>query len=150
MQTSSKILQIYKTLLSHFGSQNWWPGETKDEIIIGAILTQSVNWQNVETAIQNLKRENLCSLEAIHYTKIETNTDCSKERIRSIIDKSLSIKRLDPDETATLLNVLGFTALESKDGKGVTGGILKRDGSGAKNRFGERWFNSQCRWLVSA
>ncbi|MDO9577484.1 MAG: hypothetical protein Q7J16_06325 [Candidatus Cloacimonadales bacterium] len=67
-----KLIQIYQTLLTHFGHQNWWPAETKDEIIIGAILTQSISWQNVETAIQNLKRENLCSLEAIYHAKIET------------------------------------------------------------------------------
>ena len=67
-----KLIVIYNTLLSHFGHQNWWPGETRDEIIIGAILTQSVSWQNVETAINNLKRENLCNLEAIHHTYIET------------------------------------------------------------------------------
>lgn len=66
------LIKIYNTLFTNFGHQNWWPGETKDEIIIGAILTQSVSWQNVEIAIQNLKRENICSLEAIHHAKIET------------------------------------------------------------------------------
>lgn len=37
--------------------------------------------------------------------QIESNTHYSKERVRAIIEKSLSIKRLDFDETATLLNV---------------------------------------------
>jgi len=42
--------------------------------------------------------------EEIH-SKLNSNKDCSKEKIRSIIDKSLTITRLSFDETATLLNV---------------------------------------------
>jgi 2-iminoacetate synthase len=42
--------------------------------------------------------------EEIDY-KLNINKDCSKEKVRSIIEKSLAIKRLDFDETATLLNV---------------------------------------------
>jgi len=60
------LLDIYNKLYEHFGHQNWWPGETADEIIIGAILTQSVNWKNVEKAIQNLKQQNLCNLKSIY------------------------------------------------------------------------------------
>ncbi|OGX50416.1 MAG: endonuclease, partial [Omnitrophica WOR_2 bacterium RIFCSPLOWO2_12_FULL_46_30] len=33
-----------------------WPGETPFEVIVGAILTQNTNWQNVESAINNLKK----------------------------------------------------------------------------------------------
>jgi len=65
------LIDIYNKLLEHYGHQNWWPGETQDEIIIGAILTQSVNWKNVEKAIQNLKRERLCTLKEIHKTPVE-------------------------------------------------------------------------------
>ena len=56
---------LYKTLRRRFGFLNWWPGETKDEIIIGAILTQNTNWKNVEKAICNLKYEKLLDLESI-------------------------------------------------------------------------------------
>ncbi|RLC51539.1 MAG: endonuclease III domain-containing protein [Candidatus Cloacimonadota bacterium] len=66
------LIDIYNKLLEHYGYQKWWPGETQDEIIIGAILTQSVNWKNVEKAIQNLKRERLCTLKEIHKTPLET------------------------------------------------------------------------------
>lgn len=50
-----QLLHIYGKLNSYFGPRNWWPGETRLEIIIGAILTQSVAWRNVEKAIDNLK-----------------------------------------------------------------------------------------------
>jgi endonuclease-3 related protein len=42
-------------LHSAYGSQRWWPGETAFEIIVGAILTQSAAWTNVEKALSNLK-----------------------------------------------------------------------------------------------
>ena len=53
---------IYRLLLTEFGNRHWWPGDTQDEIIIGAILTQNVSWRNVKKAIDNLKREGLLSL----------------------------------------------------------------------------------------
>lgn len=57
--------QIYQILFEEFGPQHWWPGETKDEIIIGAVLTQNTNWTNVEKVIANLKAENLLYLPAL-------------------------------------------------------------------------------------
>ncbi|OHB58032.1 MAG: endonuclease [Planctomycetes bacterium RBG_13_44_8b] len=66
--TGQKIQQIYKLLFERFGPQHWWPGNTKDEIIVGAILTQNTNWQNVEKAIGNLKKASLMSLEKLHLT----------------------------------------------------------------------------------
>lgn len=56
------LLQIYRILFEEYGPQRWWPGNTKDEIIIGAILTQNTNWTNVEKAITNLKAAGLLSL----------------------------------------------------------------------------------------
>lgn len=47
--------KVYKRLYQEFGPQGWWPADSKFETIIGAILTQSVSWTNVEKAIQNLK-----------------------------------------------------------------------------------------------
>jgi endonuclease-3 related protein len=49
----------------HFGSQDWWPGDSPFEIMVGAILTQNTNWQNVEKAIANLKEAGLLSLAAM-------------------------------------------------------------------------------------
>jgi len=50
-----KIMQIYDLLYEGYGPQHWWPGETRFEVIVGAILTQNTNWANVEKAIANLK-----------------------------------------------------------------------------------------------
>jgi len=54
--TPSIIREIYKRLFKKFGPQGWWPGRTRFEIIVGAILTQNTNWKNVEQAIANLRR----------------------------------------------------------------------------------------------
>ena len=38
-----------------YGSQHWWPAKEPFEVMVGAILTQSAAWANVEKAIANLK-----------------------------------------------------------------------------------------------
>ncbi len=54
-----KFLLIYESLLSAYGPQQWWPGSTPFEVIVGAILTQRVAWSNVEKAIVSLKEAGL-------------------------------------------------------------------------------------------
>ena len=48
-------MEIYQRLLTAFGPQHWWPGETPLEVCVGAILTQNTAWTNVEKAIVGLK-----------------------------------------------------------------------------------------------
>jgi endonuclease-3 related protein len=61
-----RILEdIYRRLFNRYGPQHWWPAEEPFEVIIGAILTQSAAWTNVEKAILNLKNAGKLSPEAI-------------------------------------------------------------------------------------
>jgi endonuclease-3 related protein len=53
--TGKTLTEIYQLLYDALGPQDWWPGETRLEIIVGAILAQNTNWKNVEKAIVNLK-----------------------------------------------------------------------------------------------
>jgi endonuclease-3 related protein len=62
---TDRINEIYRRLHRHFGPQHWWPGDTKLEITVGAVLTQNTNWQNVEKAIAGLRAHNLLSLPAL-------------------------------------------------------------------------------------
>jgi len=55
-------MKMYQRMRHQFGHLGWWPGKTRLEIIIGAILTQNTAWTNVETAILNLKRARLIQL----------------------------------------------------------------------------------------
>lgn len=48
-------LRTYRALLTHFGPQHWWPGESPFEVMVGAVLTQNTAWNNVQRAIANLK-----------------------------------------------------------------------------------------------
>jgi endonuclease-3 related protein len=41
--------------MERFGPQHWWPADEPFEVIVGAILTQSAAWGNVEKAINNLR-----------------------------------------------------------------------------------------------
>ena len=43
--------QVYQRLRKQHGKQNWWPGDSPFEIMVGAILTQNTAWTNVEKAI---------------------------------------------------------------------------------------------------
>jgi len=65
-QGISQILQnIYRRLLARYGPQHWWPAREPFEVIVGAILTQSAAWTNVEKAIDNLKNAGALSAEAL-------------------------------------------------------------------------------------
>ncbi|GAV19087.1 endonuclease III related protein [Mariprofundus micogutta] len=58
-------LQIYETLLAAYGPQHWWPADKPFEVMVGAILTQNTNWQNVEKAITSLKTHDMLDCESI-------------------------------------------------------------------------------------
>ncbi len=61
-----QLISIYRRLLSAFGPQDWWPGDSPFEVCAGAILTQNTNWGNVRRAISNLKNKDLLDPRAIY------------------------------------------------------------------------------------
>jgi len=50
-----KLLNIFHRLFDCYGPQHWWPAEEPFEVMVGAVLTQSAAWTNVEKAIRNLR-----------------------------------------------------------------------------------------------
>jgi endonuclease-3 related protein len=66
------IARFYRSLLREWGPQNWWPAESKFEVIVGAILTQNTSWTNVERAMRNLREAGMLSPEAIQ------QADCAR------------------------------------------------------------------------
>lgn len=56
MNVDRTLRAFYRTLLGAWGPQNWWPGQTRFEVIVGAFLTQNTAWANVERALDNLRR----------------------------------------------------------------------------------------------
>ena len=64
-------MDIYQRLLDAYGPQGWWPGDSRFEMIAGAILTQAAAWRNVELALENLRAANVGDWQAVHEIEIE-------------------------------------------------------------------------------
>jgi len=62
---SQLLLEIYDRLMAYYGPQYWWPAQEPFEVMVGAILTQSAAWVNVEKAITRMKAAGVLSPGAI-------------------------------------------------------------------------------------
>jgi endonuclease-3 related protein len=76
---SKRLYQYYQQLLQEYGDPiNYWPQwcakdkliKEREKVIIGMILVQRTSWHNADIALQNLKKENLLSIEKIAKLKI--------------------------------------------------------------------------------
>ncbi|WP_251546425.1 endonuclease III domain-containing protein [Limosilactobacillus caecicola] len=50
------VYQLYHKMLHRMGPTGWWPADSKNEIICGAILIQNTNSTNAERAVENLRQ----------------------------------------------------------------------------------------------
>ena len=50
---------LYVRLQERFDVEDWWPSESAFEVMVGAILTQQTNWDNVEKSLDVLRRKNM-------------------------------------------------------------------------------------------
>ena len=110
MNLNHNLQDIYEKLYRHFGPQSWWPAETPFEVIVGAILAQNTNWQNVAKAIDNLKRAKLLSPRKLY---------------------SLSRPRL-----AKLIRPSGYFNIKAKRLKEFLNFLFKNYGGSLKRMFG--------------
>jgi endonuclease-3 related protein len=60
-----ELMRYYEAMLASLGPMRWWPAETPFEVIVGAILTQSTAWGDVERAIDNLRSAGMLTPSAI-------------------------------------------------------------------------------------
>ncbi|MCS7083832.1 MAG: endonuclease III domain-containing protein [Aquificaceae bacterium] len=75
------LRELYQALFELYGPQGWWPvdlnyhnlkgTDPREEIIIGAILTQNTSWKNVERALDNIKSYGELSFRFIRESPIE-------------------------------------------------------------------------------
>ncbi len=49
------VWELYQKMVKNMGIVGQWPHENRTEILIGAILVQNTNWQNVDYALDNLR-----------------------------------------------------------------------------------------------
>ena len=90
VSSEDHVVKIFDELYSIYGSQNWWPGETQFETIVGAILTQNTSWHNVAKAIENLKSHKLLELNAL----VEAEPEFVKKLITPVGFFNVKYKRL--------------------------------------------------------
>ncbi len=65
------LREVYRRLREEHGAQNWWPADSAFEVAVGAILTQSVAWSNVEKALSNLKSAGVLSPKGLWDVPVE-------------------------------------------------------------------------------
>lgn len=63
------IRAYYDTLFAAWGQQNWWPAQSRFEMIVGAYLTQNTSWTNVEKALASLRKARLLTIDGIRRTR---------------------------------------------------------------------------------
>jgi endonuclease-3 related protein len=61
-----RLLALYLALHRRFGPQRWWPGRSRLEVAIGAVLTQHTAWTGAERAIANLRAAGALSVDGLH------------------------------------------------------------------------------------
>ncbi len=49
-----RLLDIYNRLAKHYGPRDWWPADSRFEVMVGAVLVQNTAWSNAEKGIRAL------------------------------------------------------------------------------------------------
>ncbi|MFW5791046.1 MAG: endonuclease III domain-containing protein [Desulfohalobiaceae bacterium] len=62
---STLLPAMYGTMYDALGPSHWWPGESRFEKAVGAILTQNTNWNNAAKAVWNLKDKKVLTPRAL-------------------------------------------------------------------------------------
>jgi len=118
--------EAYRLLYDYFGPQDWWPGDTPFEIMVGAILTQNTNWSNVKKAIHNLKSEDLLSYQTLSRISVDEIAQLIRpagyynlkaRRLRNLLDMVTAI--YDGDLESFLEDDLGAARENLLSVKGV-------------------------------
>lgn len=88
---------LYRDLFSLYGETKWWPGDSGDEIIVGAILTQNTAWSNVEKSLSMIKEKGLMSLGKLagtdksHLIELIRSSGFYNQKSRTILELSSRI-----------------------------------------------------------
>lgn len=91
---SLSFRELFELLASQVESGTWWPGETRFEIALGAVLTQNTAWTNVERALGNLRDagllhpQGILAVDAAHLG--ELIRPCGYWRTKAVYAKTLT------------------------------------------------------------
>ncbi len=56
-----RLTDIYDLLLERYGPRDWWPADSRFEVMVGAVLVQNTAWSNAEKGIRALSEAGLLS-----------------------------------------------------------------------------------------
>lgn len=87
------VYDLYQKMLAHMGPTNWWPADSKQQIIIEAILIQNTTERNALVASSLIRQETAYNFEKIQ----ELSTDKLEELVRPagfMKNKSKAIKTI--------------------------------------------------------
>jgi endonuclease III related protein len=72
VESQPPLDEYFNSLFTALGPQHWWPGKTKFEVILGAVLTQNTSWKNVELALLNLRAAGVFTPTAVEKVHIRS------------------------------------------------------------------------------
>lgn len=125
MSDKVKLQALYQRLYKAYGPQGWWPAQSRFEVIVGAVLTQNTNWNNVEKALLNLKQAGMLQLETIH----ELDSAYLAEQLRPSGYFNLKAQRLQ-NLCRWMMEQGGIEGLENKKTDELRCGLLSVNGVG--------------------
>lgn len=62
---AQRLRAMHDRLAKAYGTQHWWPAETRFEVILGAYLTQNTAWKAVERSLANLRQAGALTLDGL-------------------------------------------------------------------------------------
>ena len=111
--------EAYERMIQYFGVQGrWWPAESPFEVVVGAVLTQNTNWNNVEKALDLLRADNI-----LNYTSMnDLSQEALAEYIRPAGFYNVKAKRLqnvfkmiEKDYNGNFMDLLGEETWTARD-----------------------------------
>ena len=63
--TSFSIEAACVHLIETYAVENWWPAESRFEVLVGALLVQNTRWTNVEKALNSLREQQCLDPESL-------------------------------------------------------------------------------------
>ncbi|SVB94276.1 uncharacterized protein METZ01_LOCUS247130 [marine metagenome] len=105
---------VYNRLIAAYGPQHWWPGANNPfDVCVGAILTQSTSWTNVEKAITMMRNAGALSL--------------------------IGIYEMPEKELSELVHSSGYFNVKARKLKALTQHVFDRHGGDLPAMLGQPW-----------
>jgi len=92
LERATILPRYFSALLTRFGPQGWWPGRTRLEVVLGAILTQNTAWHNAARALRKLRKASRLSWSGLREASLNELEFCIRpagfyrQKARTVFD----------------------------------------------------------------